>query len=126
MGGTTTDRAATLPADFVIVSSSHAWVASLMVAHREALELQASFTGPELHTVSLVAPGGNIIQFAGDPSSTAIALTPTPNVEIMPTLTEAARAPKGVHFVAARLRRLQDWRTLFSALAVAPPPLYTA
>jgi len=108
MGGTTTARAATLLADPAGISSSHAWDASLMVAHREALELHVSFTGPELHTVSLMAPRGNIIQTAGDPSSTDIALTPTLNVEIMPSLTEAARASKGVRFVAVGLRRLQD------------------
>jgi len=95
-----------------------------MVAHKEALELHASFTGLELHIVSLVAPRGNIIQFAGDLSSNAIALTPTLDLEIMLTLMEAARAPKGVRFVAAGLRRLQDWRTFLSALAVAHP-LYT-
>ena len=94
-----------------------------MVAHMEAVELHASFAGPELHTFSLVAPRGNIIQYAGDPSSTVIALTPTMDVEIMPALTEAARAPKGVRFVAARLRRLQDLRTFLSALAVTPPLL---
>ena len=121
MGGTTTARAAALLADLAVFSSSHVWTANLMVTHREALELHASFTGPDLHTVSLVAPRGNIIHSAGDPSSTIIALTPTMNVEIMPALTEASRASKGVRFVVAGLHRLRDWRTFLSALAVAPP-----
>ncbi len=104
MGRTTTARAAALLADPAVVSSSHAWAASLTAAQREALELQVSLTGPELHTVSLVATRGNIIQSAGDPSSTALALTPTLDVEVTPALTEAARTPKGVRLVAARLR----------------------
>ena len=83
--------------------------------------MQASFTVPELHTASLVAPRGNTIQSAGDPSSNALALTPTLYVEVTPTLTEAARAPKGGRFVAAGLRRLQDWRTFLSVLVDAPP-----
>ncbi len=108
MGGTTTTRAATLLTDPSYVSGTHAWAASIAAAHMEALEQQASFTGPELRIVSLVAPTGNIIQSAGDPSSIALALTPTLDVEATPTLTDAARAPKGVRFVAARLCRLQD------------------
>ena len=92
-----------------------------MVAHLEAMDLQTSFTGPELHTISLVALRGNIIQSTGDPSSTALALTPTMDVDVTPALTEAVRAPKGVRFVAAGLRRLRDLRTFLSFLVEASP-----
>jgi hypothetical protein len=88
------------------VSNSYAWAAYFAVAHGEAIDLHASFSGPELHTISLVAPGGNIIKSAGDPASTALALTPTLAVEVTPVLAEAVRAPKGVRFMAFGLRRL--------------------
>ena len=83
--------------------------------------LHASFSGPEMHTISLVAPRGNIIQSAGDSASTALALTPTMVVEVTPALAEAVRAPNGVRFVVSGLRRLQDWRSFLSVLASAPP-----
>jgi hypothetical protein len=92
-----------------------------MVAHREALDLKTSFTDPELHTISLVAPRGNIIKSASHPSSTALALTPSMDVDVTPALTEAVRAPKGVRFVAAGLRRLRDLRTFLSFLVEASP-----
>ncbi len=60
-GGTTTARATTLLADPAAVSDSYASAASLFEAHSAALAMQTSFTGPELHTISLVAPRGNII-----------------------------------------------------------------
>ena len=126
MGGTTTTRAATFLADPSDVSGTQAWAASLTATHREALEVHASFTGPYMHTVSLVAPKDNIIQSAGDPFSIALALTPTLDFEATPTRTEAARAPTRVPFVASGLRQLQDWRTFLFVLADAPPPLYSA
>ena len=61
MGDTTTSRAATLLAYLVVVIGIRLRAASLTAAHREALELHASLTGPELHIVSLVALRGNII-----------------------------------------------------------------
>ena len=72
------------------------------------MDLQDSFTGPELHTIFLVAARGNIIQSGGDSTSTAPALTPTLDVEVTHALTEAVKAPKGVRFVTAGLRRLRD------------------
>ena len=109
-GGATTARAVSLLADPAAVSGTFAWVASLTASHAEALKLQVSFSGQELHTISLVAPRGNIIQYDGDPTSTNLTLIPARlDVEVTPALAEAARAPKEVRFVAARLRRLHDW-----------------
>jgi len=98
MGGTTTVRAATLFADPAAVSGTFAWATSLTTTHGEALEMYASFSCQELHTISLVAPRGNIIQFARDPISIALTLIPALDVEVTPALAEAARAPKGVRF----------------------------
>ena len=68
MGGTTTTtRAATLLADHVSTSGSYAWAFYLIVAHREAMDMQASFLGSKLNTISLVDPKGNIIQSSDDP-----------------------------------------------------------
>jgi hypothetical protein len=87
MGGTTMAKAATLLADPETASETYAWVAYLTTTHREAMNLYDSFTDPELHTISLVAPRGNIIQSDGDPTSTALALTPTLDVVVTPALT---------------------------------------
>ena len=121
MGGTTTARAATLLADPMQASGTYAWASFLSAAHQEAMDLQASFTGSGLHTISLSAPRGNIVQSAGDPSSTTPALTSTLDVEVTPALAEAVTTPKGVRFVAGALRRLHDWRTFLNSLADAPP-----
>ena len=80
-------RAPTLLADPETASETYAWVAYLTATHREAMDLQDSFTGLELHTIFLVAPRGNIIQSAGDPTSTALTLTPTLDVEVTLALT---------------------------------------
>jgi len=120
MGGTATAWAATLLEDPAAAFGTHAWASSLGAAHIDALELQNSFTGPELHSISLVASRGNIFLSAGDPTSTSRDLPPTLDVEVTSTLAEAAIAPKGVRLVAAGLRRLQDWRTFLFVLAHTP------
>ena len=56
MGGITTARVATLLADPETASKTYAWAAYVTATHREAMDLQDPFTGPELHTVALVAP----------------------------------------------------------------------
>jgi hypothetical protein len=47
-------------------------------------------------------------------------LPSTLDVDVVPALQEAARAPKGVRFVEAGLRRLADWRAFLFTLATAP------
>ena len=120
MGGTTRARAATLLADPAAVSDSYGWAANHSEIHSTILALQYSFTGPQLHITPLVAPRRNIIHSSGDPGSIALALTLALDMDVTPALTEASRAPKGVRFVSAGLRRLQDWRTFLSVLADAP------
>ena len=108
MGGTTTARAAILLDDPAAAIGTHAWASSLGATHKDALELLISFSIPKLHTISLVAPRGSIILSAGDPTSTCRDLPPTLDVEVSPTLAEAARAPKRLRFVASGLRQLHD------------------
>jgi hypothetical protein len=67
MGGNTTARVATLLADPPTSKLDQSWAASVHAAHHEALEMQASFTPQDLHTINLIAPRGNIIRCAGDP-----------------------------------------------------------
>jgi len=83
------------------------WAINATSAHAEAIALHASFTPQELLTVSLVAPRGNIIT-SGDTSSVATVKPPPMDVDVTPTLLKVARAPKGVRFVAAGLRRLAE------------------
>ena len=58
--------------------------------------------------MSIVAPSGNIITSAGDTASVALDLPPPLAMDVTPSLQEAAKAPEGVRFVAAGLRRLAN------------------
>ena len=69
MGGNTTARAASLLADPPAARLDHSWIASVYAAQREALELQASFSPHDLHTINLIAPRGNLIRCASDPGT---------------------------------------------------------
>ena len=108
IGGPTTARAAALMADPLATKRDHTWATCVFAAHQAALELQASFTPPELLTLGLIAPRGSLIPFARDTWSVVMDLPPSLYVEFTPSLQEAARAPKGVRFVAAGLRRMGD------------------
>ena len=44
-------------------------------------------------------------------------LTPTLQLEVIPPLSQAAAAPKGVRFVASGLRKLTEWRAFLSLQA---------
>ncbi len=60
-----------------------------------------------------MAPRGNIILSTGDPTSVVENLTPTIETEVVPELMECAAAPKGVRFVAAKIRKLTEWNHFF-------------
>jgi len=47
-------------------------------------------------------------------------LLPTIHTDVTPPLRTAAEAPKGVRFVAAGLRKLSEWRAIFTLIASAP------
>ena len=76
MGGNATARAATLLADPPAAKLDQIWAASVHAEHQEALELQASFTPQDLHTINLVAPRGNILRCVGDLRTIATDLPP--------------------------------------------------
>jgi hypothetical protein len=69
------------------------WAAFVCNAHADALTLHQSFTFAEHTTaINLMAPRGNIITTAEDPSSVAQDLTPTIHADVTPTLDSAANA----------------------------------
>ena len=98
-------------------------------AHEEAKTLQQSFTPAEHYTVDALAPRGNTIYSAGDPSSTVEDLPSTIDDEELPELVESTAAPKGVRYIAARVRKMRDWRSFFTlhsrTLARDQPKLLT-
>jgi len=68
-----------------------------------------------------MAPRRNIIIPVGDPSSVAQDLPPTIHTYVTPTLDSVATAPKGVRYVGAGLRKLNEWRALFNLHNDVPP-----
>jgi hypothetical protein len=61
MGGPTTVSDAVLLQDPEVVAGTMDWAFTVSSAHKAAISLQESFTPSELHTISLIAPRGNII-----------------------------------------------------------------
>jgi hypothetical protein len=68
------------------------------------MQLQASFSAEEIHTLALMAPTGNIIFSAGDPTFVMKDLPPIIDTNVVPKLLHNVEAPKGVRFVAANAR----------------------
>jgi hypothetical protein len=60
-----------------------------------------------------MAPRGNIIFSAGDPTSIVEDLIPTMKSAVVPELLDNVAAPKGVRFVVAKVRRITEWRHFF-------------
>jgi hypothetical protein len=60
-----------------------------------------------------MAPRGNTIFSAGDPNSSIEDLPPTIEVESLPELHGSTAAPKGIRFIAAKMRKLTEWRHFF-------------
>jgi len=59
-----------------------------------------------------MAPRGNIIFSAGDPTSMVEDITPTIETEVVPDLKESVAAPKGVRFIAAKVCKDHKMATL--------------
>jgi hypothetical protein len=106
MGDSTTRSIEHILVDSTIARGSHQWVGCVCDAHDNACNLQKSFTISELATTNLMAPMGNIVSFAGDPSSVAQDLSPIIHTEVTQALATAVAAPKGVHFIGVCLQRL--------------------
>jgi hypothetical protein len=82
--------------------------------HKEAKTLQLGFTPAERYIADAIAPRGNAIYSAGDPTSTVEDLPNTIDDEQLPELHASTAAPKGVRYIAARIRKMRDWRIFFT------------
>ena len=82
----------------------------LMDAHREAVDVQESFTADGLQTALLLAPRGLVIIVSGDPSSIAKDLPPIVGTDVLPAGPLSPGSARGVKHIAAGMRRLSDWR----------------
>jgi hypothetical protein len=56
-----------------------------------------------------MAPRGNIIFSAGDPTLVVEDLTSTIETKVVPDLLKSVAAPKGVRFIAAKVRKIREW-----------------
>jgi len=61
-----------------------------------------------------MAPRRNTIFSAGDPSTVVEDLPATIEEDQLPDLLECTGAPKGIRFIAAKLRKLTEWRRFFN------------
>ena len=89
-------------------------------AYEEIAQLQQSFTPAEHHNANILAPRGNIIYSARDPSSTVEDLPNIIDDEDLPKLLECTTAPKGIRYIAARVRKMTDWRKFFTLHSRTP------
>jgi hypothetical protein len=103
-----------------VFCDSHPWANFVCTAHSEASLTEQSFATDENSTAKLIARRGNLITFAGDPSSFAQDHLPTIFTEVIPQEVEAAATHKGVRFIEACIRKLADWRAFFSLLDQDP------
>ena len=82
--------------------------------------LQQSFTPEKRHNADALAPRGNTIYSAGDPSSAVEDLPNTIDDEELPELHASIAAPKGVRYIATRVRKMMDWRNFFTLNSMTP------
>jgi hypothetical protein len=101
LGGFTNRAVAAALQDPIEAAKSLKWARQVCEAHRHAKTTQDTFTAEKLYTTDLTAPKGNVIFFAGDPSSVVEDLPPTIETDIIPALLKSTAAPKGIRFVAA-------------------------
>jgi hypothetical protein len=89
---------------------SRQWANIVCQANTAAQRLHHSFTPAEKHTANSLAQRGNIIFSAGDPTSVIEDLPPTIDEEDFSELHQSRTTPKGVRFIAARIRKWTKWR----------------
>jgi hypothetical protein len=119
MGGTTNREIVAALHDPSASKNARQWARSVCEAHDEASLLQQSFTPAERHIAGALAPRGNTIYSAGDPSSTVEDLPITIDDEELPELHASTTTPKGVRYIAARVRKMMDWRKFFTLLGTS-------
>jgi hypothetical protein len=100
--------------------NSTQWANSVIKAHAMARDLQQSFSPAEQHAADRLAPRGSAIFSAGDPTSEVPDLPPTIDTDDFPEIHQATSAPKGIRFVASRIRKWRDWRDFFDLHSSAP------
>jgi hypothetical protein len=67
-----------------------------------------------------MAPRGSIIFSAGDTTSVVEDLPPTIEEEVVFRPSKSTTAPKGIRFIAARVRKWTEWRHFFTLHGDAP------
>jgi len=72
--------------------------------------LQKTFTPAERHTADCLAPRGNNIFSARDPTTVVEDLLAIIEEKVIPELHKSTVAPKGIRFIAAKQRKLTEWR----------------
>ena len=117
MGGSTNREIAAALQNPSASRSTRRWARTVCESHEEAKTLQQSFTPAEHYTADALAPRGNTIYSAGDPSSTVEDLPSTIDDEELPELIESTASPKGVRYIAARVRKMRDWRSFLHRTA---------
>ena len=97
----------------------------LLKAHQTTITLQESFTPEELKVAFFMAPCGLVVATPGDPSNVNKDLAHIVKTGIIPPASLSPGSTKGVMHIAAKIRRLVDWRHLMDILATAPDQVRT-
>jgi len=114
MGGSTNREIAESLHDPPSCRNERHWARAVCQAYEEAAQLQQSFTTAERYNADALAPRKNTIYSARDPSSTLKNLPSTIDDEELPELHASTSPPKGVKYIAARVRKMRDWRIFFT------------
>ena len=93
--------------------ATNKWADTVHTAHDSAKQLELSFSPAKRHAAHTMAPRGNTIFSAGDPTSEVVDLPPTIDDDDFPELHQATTAPKGVMYIAARIRKWKERRRFF-------------
>ena len=113
MGGSTNITIAAALHNLSANKNSQQWAHGVWEVHEARTQLQQSFTPAERHTAVCMAPRGNTIFSAGDPTTIVEDLPATIEEEALPELHESIAAPKGIRVIATKLRKLTEWRHFF-------------
>ena len=113
MGGSTNMAVASALHNPEAAKDTLQWAHNVYEAHMAGTTLLQAFSPAEKETADRLAPRGNTIFSARDPTSIVEDLPATIEDEPLPELHQATAAPKGIRFIAAKLRKLTEWRHFF-------------
>ena len=108
MGGSTNRTVAATLHNPEAARDTMQWAQSGWESHMASTQLLQSFSPAEKETADRLAPGGNNNFFAIDSTSIVEDLPATIEDEPLPELHQATAAPKGIIFIAAKLRKLTE------------------